>query len=168
MFLSTLKAEVAVAQTGRDQHVRPSEPRDREQIPEYAGHDRQHALPAPACRPPVGRSGLLPDRSRAPAGDDRVIAAGLLPAHRRRRRARYDPARDRRHDDLLAAAASTTAASRISPLLHTYAVDGASTGVTADFPPTVIARPTQRLPLATEAVIVSALVNDRESPITAA
>ena len=55
---------------------------------------------------------------------------------------------------------------RINPAAHTYAVDGVSPGVTTDFPPTVIVQTTPVAPLATESVLVSAAVNDRESPIT--
>jgi hypothetical protein len=36
---------------------------------------------------------------------------------------------------------------RINPAVHTYAVDGASAGVTTDFPPTVIAQTTPVAPL---------------------
>ena len=53
----------------------------------------------------------------------------------------------------------------INPALHTYPVDGASPGLTTDFPPTVAVRPSPVLPLATERVTVTATVNDRESPI---
>ena len=50
--------------------------------------------------------------------------------------------------------------------LHTYPVDGVSTGLTTDFPPTVIAATNPVLPLAADAVTVTAAVNDRESPIS--
>jgi beta-lactamase superfamily II metal-dependent hydrolase len=55
---------------------------------------------------------------------------------------------------------------RINPVQHTYAVDGASNGLTTDFPPTVIPTTSPAAPLATDAVVVSAQVNDRESPVT--
>ena len=45
------------------------------------------------------------------------------------------------------------------------AVDGASPGLTTDFSPTVVVSITPEVPLATDAVVVSAMVNDRESAI---
>jgi hypothetical protein len=56
---------------------------------------------------------------------------------------------------------------RLNPVLHTYSVDGISAGVTTDFPPTVIVHTAPVAPLASDAVLVSAAVNDRESPIAA-
>src|SRR5262249_61741786 len=55
---------------------------------------------------------------------------------------------------------------RLNPGVHTYAVDGASPGLTADFKPTVVVDESPVLPLANENVVVSAAVNDRESPIS--
>jgi hypothetical protein len=55
---------------------------------------------------------------------------------------------------------------RLPAAAHTYVVDGASPGLTADFKPTVIAQTTPVVPLATDGVVVAAAVNDRESPIS--
>ena len=52
-FLSALKAEVAFAADRRDQHVRPPEPRDGQQVPEHAVDTAATASPAPACRRPA-------------------------------------------------------------------------------------------------------------------
>src|SRR5207302_1191755 len=56
---------------------------------------------------------------------------------------------------------------RINPSLHSYALDASSTGVTTDFPPTVIPTTNPVAPLSTDAVVVSAQINDR-APITGA
>lgn len=50
--------------------------------------------------------------------------------------------------------------------LTTYNVDGASAGLTTDFPPTVIPSVNPTVPLATEAGVVTAVVHDRENPIS--
>jgi beta-lactamase superfamily II metal-dependent hydrolase/predicted extracellular nuclease len=55
---------------------------------------------------------------------------------------------------------------RISPAAHVYALDGQGSGVTTNFPPTVIPNLVPRVPLATDAPVITALVNDREDPIT--
>jgi len=55
---------------------------------------------------------------------------------------------------------------RISPAAHVYALDGQGAGVTTNFPPTVIPNLVPRVPLATDVPVITALVNDREDPIT--
>ena len=112
------------------------------------------------------RSGLLPERSE-PVRRRSRHAAGVSPAA---------AAGHAGQGTLLLATDGTTTYSaeqlrrrrqrRSAPAVHTYPVDGASPGVTADFPPTVIAQTSPVLPLATESVMVIAAVNDRESPIS--
>ncbi|MEW6730990.1 MAG: Calx-beta domain-containing protein [Acidobacteriota bacterium] len=55
---------------------------------------------------------------------------------------------------------------RISPTIHNYPVDSASSGVTTDLNPTVVPSISPAVPLASDSVVVSAMVNDRESPIS--
>ena len=51
---------------GREQHVRTSQPRDRQQVPQHAGHRRKRASPARACRRPSApvRSSTRTKRAR--------------------------------------------------------------------------------------------------------
>ncbi len=55
---------------------------------------------------------------------------------------------------------------RIPAAQYTYNIDTASNGVTTDFKPTVIPSVNPTVPLSTDAGVVTALVNDRESPIS--
>ncbi|MBI4853934.1 MAG: choice-of-anchor D domain-containing protein [Acidobacteria bacterium] len=55
---------------------------------------------------------------------------------------------------------------KISPAQHVYNIDTASNGVTTNFPPTVIPSVNPTLPLANEVGVVTAFVNDKESPIS--
>ena len=79
VFLGALKAEVAFAQTGENQHVRPPEPRDRQQIPQHADtggpqlhrHRRSAAAGAVRC---------FYQNEASPAGDDRVTQQGYTGA----------------------------------------------------------------------------------------
>jgi beta-lactamase superfamily II metal-dependent hydrolase len=52
---------------------------------------------------------------------------------------------------------------RISPSAHVYALDGQGAGLASDFPPTVITSLSPAVPLATEMVTVTALVNDNQA-----
>lgn len=54
---------------------------------------------------------------------------------------------------------------KISAAQYTYNIDTASNGVTTDFKPTVNPTVNPAVPLSTEAAVVTARVNDRESPI---
>ena len=137
-FLSALKAEVAVRADRRDQHLRPPEPRDRQQVPQHARHRSATRFTGTGVPPATGIGpGLLSERSqscRRRSGD----ATGL---HRRGRGQRAARARSccrptaRRPTR---SAASTTAAPGFRPAQHTYAVDGVSAGLTTDFKPTVV------------------------------
>ncbi|MCU1350636.1 MAG: repeat protein, partial [Acidobacteria bacterium] len=55
---------------------------------------------------------------------------------------------------------------RLSAASHVYALDSTGAGITANFPPTVVPNLVPGVPTATDTVTVSALVNDREDPIT--
>ncbi len=54
---------------------------------------------------------------------------------------------------------------RIPAGIHSYAVDGAGAGVTTNFSPTVLVATSPVVPLSTEAVTVSATVDDREDVV---
>ncbi len=55
---------------------------------------------------------------------------------------------------------------RIPAATHIYALDSTNPGVTTNFPPTVIPYISPGVPLSTDVVTVTALVNDREDAIT--
>ena len=151
----------------RDQHVRPSEPRDRQQVPEHPGHQRQHASPARACRPPSAAGPVFYQNEASPRGRRSRHAAGL---HRRRTRATPGrapsccrptarrPTRSSSFDDggvrIDAGAPHVSGRRRIGGPHHRLPADGRGR------------RPAPVLPLATDTVTVTATVNDRESPIS--
>ena len=58
------------------------------------------------------------------------------------------------------------AARGLPAALHTYAVDGVSSGLTTDFKPTVVVQAAPIVPQAFDATTITATVNDRESPIS--
>jgi len=55
---------------------------------------------------------------------------------------------------------------RLSAAAHAYSLDSAGAGVMTNFPPTVIPSISPLVPLASDTVTVSAMVNDREDPIS--
>ncbi|MEO8379001.1 MAG: DUF5689 domain-containing protein [Acidobacteriota bacterium] len=55
---------------------------------------------------------------------------------------------------------------RINPSAHVYGLDGQGLGLTTNLPPTVIPYVLPAVPLSSDTVTVTALVNDHEDPIT--
>ena len=165
-FLSALKAEVAVRADRRDQHLRSPEPRDRQQVPQHARHRRQQLRRHRRSTRHRHRSRLLSERSQSCRRRSRD-AAGL---HRRgpgQRGPGHDRAVDRRHDDLLAPQLRR----RRHPHRRRRNIPMPSTACRpaspADFEPTRGRADRRRsLPLANEATTITAVVNDRESPIS--
>jgi beta-lactamase superfamily II metal-dependent hydrolase len=163
-FLSAMKAEVAVAQTGEaNTFGHPN----RETVNKYLNTPTTtgNSFAGTGVSTAVGTGPVFYQNEASPAGDDRVTQQGYTAA----------AAGHAGQGTLLLATDGTTGYSlasfddsgaRISAALHTYPVDGVSPGVTTDFRPTVIPRTSPVLPLATEAVTVSAAVNDRESPVS--
>ncbi|MGH9144552.1 MAG: ComEC/Rec2 family competence protein, partial [Vicinamibacterales bacterium] len=164
-FLSALKAEVAFAQTGEDNtfgHPNRETANKFLNTPDTAG-----ATFAGTGVPPAGTGPVFYQNEASPAGDDRVTQQGYTGAA---------AGHAGTGTVLLSTDGITTysmssfddGGTRINPSLHTYAVDGVSPGVTADFKPTVVVDESPILPLATESVSVTAAVNDREAPIDSA
>ena len=162
VFLSALKAEVAFAQTGETNtfgHPNRETANKYLNTPDTAGHSfLGTGVPAP------GNGPVFYQNEASPAGDDRVTQQGYTGA----------AAGNAGHGTvLLSTDGSTTytmssfddGGARISPAQHTYAVDGVSPGITTDFKPTVVPQLSPVLPRANEDVVVTAAVNDRESPI---
>jgi beta-lactamase superfamily II metal-dependent hydrolase/DNA/RNA endonuclease YhcR with UshA esterase domain len=160
-FLSALKAEVAVAQIGESNTF--GHP-NRETVNKYL-----HTATSTDNRftgtgvPPPGTGPVFYQHEDSPAGDDRVSQQGISSTETPGNGtmvletdgvASY---RLKSHDD---------GGARIDPALNMYAVDGASVGITADFAPTVVVATLPAVPLAAEAMTISAQVNDRESPIS--
>ena len=162
-FLGALKAEVAFAQTGETNTF--GHP-NRETANKFLNTlDTIGASFAGTGVPAAGIGPVLYQNEASPAGDDRVTRQGYTGA----------AAGDAGHGTVLLATDGTASYSlssfddggaRLSSVVHTYAVDGVSSGVTVDFKPTVVVQTSPVLPLANENVTVSAAVNDRESPIS--
>ena len=161
-FLSAVKAEVAVAEAGSfNTFGHPN----RETVNKYlntpvtSGHSYTGTgVPAPGTGP------VFYSPEQSPAGDDRVTQQEYTGA----------TITDAGHGTILLDTDGTTSYTlksvedggvRINPALHVYPVDGVSPGITTDFPPTVVPALSPEVPLAGDAVIVSAAVSDRESPI---
>jgi beta-lactamase superfamily II metal-dependent hydrolase len=163
VYLSAVKAEVAVAQAGTTNTF--GHP-NRETVNKYLNTPVTTGnVFAGTGRPPAGVGPVFYQHEESPSGDDRVTQQGYTGAS----------AADAGHGTLLLETDGTTTYSiksfddggtLINPAAHTYPVDGVSPGITTDFPPTVIVQTAPVAPLATDSVVVSAAVNDRESPIT--
>jgi beta-lactamase superfamily II metal-dependent hydrolase/predicted extracellular nuclease len=163
-FLSALKAEVAFAQTGETNtfgHPNRETANKFLNTPDTTGTTFGGAGVPPA----TGVGPVFYQNEASPAGDDRVTQQGYTGA----------AAGHAGQGTVLLATDGTTTYSmssfddggvRINPNLHTYAVDGVSPGLTADFKPTVVVNESPSVPLATESVLFTAAVNDRESPIS--
>src|SRR3954471_7790456 len=133
-FLSALKAEVAFAQTGEDNTF--GHP-NRETANKFLNTaDTAGATFAGTGVPPAGVGPVFYQNEASPAGDDRVTQQGYTGA----------AAGHAGQGTVLLVTDGTTTYSmssfddggaRINPSLHTYAVDGVSPGLTADFKPTV-------------------------------
>lgn len=162
-FLAALKAEVAVAETGSTNtfgHPNRESVNKFLNTPATDGHSF-----AGSAVPPPGLGPVFYQIEQSSSSDDRESQQGYFGA----------PVSTPGTGTLLLTTDGTTTYSiesfddggvRINSLVHTYAVDGASIGLTTDFPPTVIPTTSPAAPLATDAVVVSAQVNDRESPVT--
>ena len=162
-FLSAVRAEVAVAQAGEaNTFGHPN----RETVNKYlnTATTTGNSFAGTGVPPASGVGPVFYQNEASPSGDDRVTGQGYTGAA---------PGSAGQGTILLATDGATTysltsfddGGVRLPAALHTYAVDGASPGLAADFKPTVIPRTTPANPLASDALLVSALVNDRESPI---
>ncbi len=163
VYLSTVKAEVALAEIGTTNTF--GHP-NRETVNKYLNTPVTSGLafggtgvPAPGAGP------VFYQPEESPTSDDRVSHQGHSGAS----------AAAAGNGTILLETDGVTTYSlksfddlgvRLNPSLHVYAVDGASAGVTTDFPPTVVVQTAPVAPLAVESVVVSAAVNDRESPIS--
>lgn len=163
VFLSALKAEVAFAQTGETNTF--GHP-NRETVNKYlnTSDTAGHSFTSTGV-PPAGSDPVFYQNEASPAGDDRVTQQGYTGA----------ATGNAGQGTILLSTDGTTTYSlasfddggvRLNAAAHSYGVDGVSAGVTTDFPPTVLTQTNPVLPLATDSVVVSASVNDRESPIS--
>jgi beta-lactamase superfamily II metal-dependent hydrolase/fibronectin type 3 domain-containing protein len=163
-FLSALKAEAALAEAGYTNtfgHPNRETINKYLNIPATDGHTYGGtSLPAP------GQGPVAYQTDPSPAGDQRCTLQGYSGAA---------PAAAGNGTVLLKTDGTTSFSMesfedggvRLSPLQHIYAIDNStSTGLTTNFPPTVIPSINPPVPLATDAVIVQAQVNDREDAIT--
>ena len=165
MFLAAVKAEVAVAQACET--TTRSAIRNRETVNKYLNTPVTNLSTHPLPDVPAPGSGPVFYQPEPPVdGDDRVTIQGISAG-----------TRGGSNGTILLQTDGTTTYSlqsfddgggRINPTLHTYPVDGASAGLTANFPPTVAVDTNPVLPLATDAVTVTATVFDRESPTATA
>jgi beta-lactamase superfamily II metal-dependent hydrolase/DNA/RNA endonuclease YhcR with UshA esterase domain len=162
-FLAALKAEVAFAQTGESNTF--GHP-NRETVNKYLNTATTggNTFTGTGVSPALGIGPVFYQNEASPNGDDRVTQQGYTGAA---------AGNAGQGTILLATDGATTyslssfddGGTRLPAAAHTYPVDGASAGVTADFAPTVIAQTTPALPLAGDIVTIGAAVNDRESPI---
>ena len=163
-YLSALRAEVAVAETGSTNtfgHPNRETVNKFLNTPTTTGATYGSTSP---LVPPPGSGPVFYQIEQSSSSDDRETQQGYYGA----------PTASPGTGTLLLETDGTTSYSissfgdggvRIPAALHTYALDSASS-VTTDFPPTVIPTTSPLAPLASEAVTVSAQVKDRESPIT--
>ena len=163
-FLSALKAEVAFAQTGETNtfgHPNRETANKFLNTPDTTGT----SFTGTGVPPATGIGPVFYQNEASPSGDDRVTHQGYTGA----------AAGNAGQGTILLSTDGTSTYSlrsfddggaRINEALHTYVVDGVSGGITTDFKPTVVVRTSPVLPLANETVIVTAAVNDRESPIS--
>lgn len=165
VFLSAVKAEVAVAQTGETNTF--GHP-NRETVNKYLNTPTTSgsSYPGTGVSTAVGVGPVFYQNEASPSGDERVTQQGYTAAA---------PGHAGQGTLLLATDGTTTyslssfddGGVRVPAAVHTYSVDGASPGTTTDFKPTVIPRMTPANPLASDPTLISALVNDREAPVGA-
>jgi beta-lactamase superfamily II metal-dependent hydrolase/DNA/RNA endonuclease YhcR with UshA esterase domain len=163
VYLSAVKAEVAVAQAGTTNTF--GHP-NRETVNKYLNTPVTSGnVFAGTGVPSAGAGPVFYQHEASPSGDDRVTQQGYGGAS----------APNAGNGTIELETDGTTTYSlksfddggvRLDPNVHVYPVDGISPGITTDFPPTVIAQTMPVVPLASDTVVVSAAVNDRESPIT--
>jgi beta-lactamase superfamily II metal-dependent hydrolase len=161
-FLSAVKAEVAIAQTGEaNTFGHPN----RETVNKYLNTPTTlgNTFAGTGVSTAVGVGPVFYQNEASPAGDERVTAQGYTGA----------AAGNAGQGTILLTTDGLTTYSLTSfddggaRIAHTYNVDGVSAGITTDFKPTVIPRTSPVNPLASDSTLISALVNDRESPIDA-
>ena len=164
-FLAAVKAEVAVAQASDDNTF--GHPH-RETVNKYLNTPVTNLNTHPLPDVPVPGSGPVFYQPEAPVpGDDRVTLQGISAAA---------PGAGGQGTIALETDGTTSyslrsfddGGVRLNPAVHTYPVDGASAGLTANFPPTVAVDTNPALPLAADAVTVTATVFDRETPTATA
>src|SRR5262249_26328389 len=153
-FLTALKAEVAFAQTGEGN---PFGHPNRETANKYLNTPTTtgHTFTGEGVPPATGAGPVFYQNEASPANDDRVTHQGYTGAA---------AGQAGQGTVLLATDGSTTyslssfddGGARLNPSVHTYTVDGASPGLTADFKPTVVVDESPILPIANENVVVSA------------
>ncbi|PYR68927.1 MAG: hypothetical protein DMF88_07695 [Acidobacteria bacterium] len=160
-FLSALKAEVAVAQTGSDNTF--GHP-NRESVNKFLNTATTSGsaftgtgAPAPGAGP------VFYQIEQSSPADDRETQQGYYGA----------PLGSAGSGTILLQTDGTSTYSmfsinsaQIDPLAHVYPVDHQSPGLKADFPPTVIPATSPAAPLASEPAVVSAQVADRESAVS--
>jgi beta-lactamase superfamily II metal-dependent hydrolase len=163
-FLDALKAEVAIAETGSTNtfgHPNRETVNKFLNTPATDGHSF-----AGTTVPPPGTGPVFYQIEQSSPSDDRESQQGYFGA----------PTSSPGNGTLLLQTDGVTTYSmmsfddggvRINPALHSYAIDAASTGLTTDFPPTVIPTTSPAAPLAADPVVVSAQVNDDQSPVSA-
>jgi beta-lactamase superfamily II metal-dependent hydrolase len=163
VYLSIIRAEVAVAQIGTNNTF--GHP-NRETVNKYL-----NTLTTAGNRftgtgvPPAGVGPVFYQPEESPAGDDRVSQQGFTGASA----ANAGQGTVMLETDGVASYTLRSfddSGTRLNPGVHTYAIDGASVGITTDFAPTVVVQTAPVVPQAAEAVVVSAAVNDRESAIS--
>ena len=115
VFLSTVKAEVAVAQTGETNTF--GHP-NRETVNKYLNTPTTtgHSYAGTGVSPAVGTGPVFYQNEASPAGDDRVTQQGYTAAAAGTR-AGHAPARDRRHHELSLGSFDDTDSDRAA--LHT-------------------------------------------------
>jgi DNA/RNA endonuclease YhcR with UshA esterase domain len=161
VYLSAVKAEVAVAQIGTTNTFGHPESRDGQQIPNTPVTRANVSAGTGARAAGAGPVFYQPEDSLTT--DDRVTHQGYsgaspqLPVVERSSSRRTGYAYRQQFRRWWCAAEIRGA--QLSGRQH-------SPGVTTDFPPTVIAQTAPIAPLATDDVVVSALVNDRESAVS--
>jgi beta-lactamase superfamily II metal-dependent hydrolase len=164
-FLAAVKAEVAFAQTGETNTF--GHP-NRETVNKYLNTPASDGSSFPGTGvPAAGDSPVFYQNEASPAGDDRVTQQGFTGA----------AAGNAGRGTVLLATDGTTSYSlssvddggvQLPAAAHTYAIDGASAGLTIDFKPTVRVQTNPVLPLAADSVTITASVDDRESPVSGA
>ena len=162
-FLRALKAEVAVAETGSTNTF--GHP-NRETVNKFLNtpNTSGNSFAGSTQPPPGGPAPVFYQIEQSSSSDDRESQQGFFGA----------PVSASGTGTILLATDGTSGYTiksfddnGVTIPETTYPLDAAN-GVKTDFPPTVIPTTSPAAPLASESVLVSAQINDRESPITGA
>ncbi|MEA2236859.1 MAG: hypothetical protein QOC81_1583 [Thermoanaerobaculia bacterium] len=162
-FLKALKAEAAVAEIG---YTNTFGHPNRETVNKYLNKPvTSGAAYGGTALPNPGAGPVSYQTDPSPAGDDRVSRQGYSGAA---------PANAGNGTILLKTDGTTSftmesfedGGVRLSPAQHAFSLDATNPGVTTNFPPSVIPTINPAVPLSTDAVLVQAMVNDKEDPIT--